>query len=409
MSSLSYAFDQFAFLTHERQKSADVRPSERARLRERIRQLARARGFIAAGFVRTGPVADFPRYEAYLEAGRHGEMTWMENHLALRADTANLEEGMRTIIALLCPYSPTRSGDNGAHNARYAQGDDYHEVLRAQMRELATDIERELGAPLRIRPATDSAPVLERSVAAEAGLGWIGKSTMLIHEQAGTYTLLAELFVDLDLCDDEAPPRVPDRCGRCTRCLDACPTGAFVGPYELDARRCISYLTIELRGPIPPNLREGIGEHLFGCDICQEVCPWNRFAQPVTLDALAPRREIAGLRPEEVLTMTQQEFSATFRRSAMKRSKRRGLARNAAVVVGNRRRPADLKLLCVQLEEHDEALVRGHVAWALSCYSPERSALHALDAALHTEHDNYVRQEIEYARERWHRRALAIT
>lgn len=332
----------------------------------------------------------------------------MESHLALRANTAMLEEGMRTIIALLCPYDPTRPSDDALPNARYAQGDDYHEVLRSQMRTFAAEIETELGVPLRIRPATDSAPVLERSVAAVAGLGWIGKSTMLINEQAGTYTLLAELFVDLDLCDDEPPPRVPDRCGRCTRCLDACPTGAFVGPYELDARRCISYLTIELRGPIPHALREGIGEHLFGCDICQEVCPWNRFAQPATLDALAPRSEIAHLRPEDVLTMTQQEFSETFRRSAMKRSKRRGLARNAAVVIGNRRRPADLHLLCEQLREHDEALVRGHIAWALSCYGEEQSALLALEACFHDEHDAYVRQEIEYARERWHRQALAL-
>jgi epoxyqueuosine reductase len=243
------------------------------------------------------------------------------------------------------------------------------------------------------RAYVDTGPLLERDLARRAGLGWFGKNTMLLHPRIGSYFFLGALMLDLPLRPD--PPFTGDHCGTCTRCLDACPTGAFVGPRVLDARRCISYLTIELRGPIPRELRPLVGDWIFGCDICQEVCPWNRKA-PVSLEpAFRPR---AGFETPELipmLQMTQEEFSARFKGSPIKRAKRRGLLRNVAVALGNAGDRAAIPALVVALRD-PEPLVRGHAAWALGRLGGA-AALSALRATREGEDDPFVIEELEMA------------
>jgi epoxyqueuosine reductase len=363
-------------------------------LQRRIVERATELGFVSVGFVPAGPLRDAPRLDAWLEQGFHGEMGWMEQHRALRVDPRGLLTGARTVIALAAAY-PHRRGEAGADSiARYAVGDDYHEVLREQLRSLAAFVSAEAGSEVAARPAVDSAPLLERAVAVEAGLGWLGKSAMVLHPMTGSYTLLAELVVDIDIEPDRGEH--PDRCGRCTRCIDLCPTGAIVAPYQVDARRCISYLTIELRGPIPRSLRAAVGLHLFGCDICQDVCPWNRKVDTDVMEPLQVRPEVVGASARTVLAMDPATFAATFRHSAIKRTKRRGLARNAAVVLGNLGDPDAIDPLATALHEHDEPLVRGHAAWALSRYGARRARA-ALEQACTREQDTYVAEEIRFA------------
>jgi epoxyqueuosine reductase len=226
--------------------------------------------------------------------------------------------------------------------ARYACGLDYHDVLRARLNRLLTWVQEE--APgCRGRGVVDTAPLLERDFARRAGLGWFGKNTMLLNKRLGSYFFLGALLLDLDLAPDAAHDAA--HCGTCTACLDACPTAAFPGPYQLDSRRCISYLTIELRGPIPEELRPGVGDWLFGCDVCQEVCPWNRKAPAGTEPAFAPRDGREALELTRLLGLSEAEFREEFRGTALTRSKRRGLLRNAAVVLGNLSDPAALPAL----------------------------------------------------------------
>lgn len=313
------------------------------------------------------PAARLPHADAYadwLREGRHGEMGYMENYQDLRVDPRVLEPGTRSVVALLKNYKhPDDRLPGGLRIARYAHGTDYHEYLRAQMLELAAFIHAETGADVATRPAVDTAPLLERDLAQMAGLGWIGKNAMLINPEVGSFTFLSEILVDADL--DAHHTAVPDRCGTCSRCIDACPTGAIVSPYIIDARRCISYLTIELRGPIPRELRPLIGDCVFGCDICQNVCPWNRKAPDTADPAFAVREAYLDVAPLDLLALTPERYAELFRRSAIKRAKRRGLLRNAAVVVGNTGNPTDAGPLAGYLRTEPEPLVRGHVAWAL--------------------------------------------
>jgi len=258
--------------------------------------------------------------------------------------------------------------------ARYARGDDYHEVLRAKLRELHSWLEQEVGHTVNVRPYVDSGPVLERDLAQRAGLGWFGKNTMLINPDRGSFLFLASLFVEYPLVPDV--PFEADRCGSCTRCLEACPTGAIEAPRVLNANACISYLTIELKGAIPEKYRERIGGLVYGCDICQDVCPWNvSFASELTEPAFEPRPGLdstdARATARALLMMGVPEFQQQFRGSAMKRAKRRGLARNAAVVLGNVGTAEDVPLLISALA-HDEPLVREHAAWALKRLSEPR-------------------------------------
>jgi epoxyqueuosine reductase len=243
--------------------------------------------------------------------------------------------------------------------ARYARGRDYHAVMRPRLHELKAVIREAAGSGVRSRAAIDTSAVLERDLAARAGLGWIGKNTNLLHPDLGSYFFIGLVLTTAVLeCDDA----LPDRCGTCEACLAACPTGAFPAPYVLDARRCIAYLTIEHRGDIAPDLRAAVGEHLFGCDVCQEVCPWNRKAPPATDAALLAAGPFGAI--EELLDLDAVQFRSRFRKTALSHARRSGLLRNAAIVLGNRRDAASRDALTRALGD-PEANVRSASAWAL--------------------------------------------
>jgi epoxyqueuosine reductase len=337
----------------------------RRSLSERVKAQAYGLGFDLAGITTLGEPATRAHFDAWLAAGHHGEMGYLDGAgAALRRDARRPHEGATHAIVVAMSYG---GREPSGPIARYARGDDYHEVLRERVRELHHWLEGETGRPINARPYVDSGPILERDLAQRAGLGWFGKNTMLINPRIGSFFFIASLFVELDLETDT--PFEADRCGTCTRCLDACPTQAFVAPHVLDARRCISYLTIELKGAIDEALREAIGDRLYGCDVCQDVCPWNvSFARERREPAFAARPGLdatdARALSRELLMMPVDTFSARFRNSAMKRAKRRGLARNAAVVLGSLG-TADDALLLDAARHHDDVLVREHAAWAL--------------------------------------------
>jgi epoxyqueuosine reductase len=249
--------------------------------------------------------------------------------------------------------------------ARYARSADYHDVLRDRLNQLLAWVRSHVPGCTG-RGVVDTAPLLERDFARRAGLGWFGKNTMLINKHLGSYFFLGALLLDFDLRPD--PPHETSHCGTCTACLDACPTDAFVSPGAMDARRCISYLTIELRGAMPQELRSGVGEWIFGCDVCQEVCPWNRRTPETSDPDLSPRPDLTSLDPAEVLTMSEEQFRGRFRGTALMRAKRRGLARNAAVVLGNRGDPSALPVLRRALDDPEPA-VREAAAWAIRIIS----------------------------------------
>lgn len=365
----------------------DLRPAITARAREL--------GFAEVGFVRLGPMTHAKHLDTWLAEGMHGEMAYMHKHRNLRVDARRPEPGMRSAIVVSAPYAPLE--DDAGYDeriARYALGADYHEVLRARLGELASFVRAELGAEVATRAATDSAPLLERNLAVEAGIGWLGKSAMVLHQRRGSYFFIAELLVDVDLEPARAP--LPDRCGRCTACIDACPTGAIVAPYRVDARRCIAYLTIELRGPIPRDLRPAIGHRLFGCDVCQSVCPWNRRADAPITPGLEPRQSTLSADAALFLQLSPRAFNQRFADTAIKRARRRGMARNAAVVLGNSGDRRWVGLLARTVLVHDEPLVRGHAAWALGRLGGAGATL-ALRIACHQEPDDYVREELRHA------------
>jgi epoxyqueuosine reductase len=289
------------------------------------------------------------------------------------------------------PRPPMSSQPNG-WISRYAWGEDYHNVIKRRLESLLERIRIIHGTPVEGRLFVDGGPVLERDFAGVAGLGWIGKNTQLISPKKGSWFFLGELFVDLPLTYDR-PLR--DRCGKCDLCLKACPTGAFVGPYVLDARRCISYLTIELKGFIPRHLRPLIGDHIFGCDICQEVCPYNVKAEPTTDQAYQPKTGLHAPQLIPLLSLDQEAFRIRFHGSPILRAKRRGLLRNVAVALGNIQSPEALPALIGALDD-DEALVRGHVAWALGRIGGAQAAA-ALQRRLVTEQDGEVIGEIKEA------------
>jgi epoxyqueuosine reductase len=249
-----------------------------------------------------------------------------------------------------------------AQVARYARGGaDYHDLLKDRLRAVA-DVLHARVPGCRTRAVVDTAPLLERDFARLAGLGWFGKNTMLIHKRAGSYLLLGALLTDVELEPDQ--PHATSHCGTCTRCLDVCPTDAFPEPYQLDARKCISYLTIELKGPIPLELRSGIGDWLFGCDLCQEVCPWNRKSPTTTDPVFQPRPDLAPADALDMLRLTRDEFRLRFRDSPLNRPGYGGLRRNAAIVLGNSSDAVAVPILIATLADADP-VVRGAVAWAL--------------------------------------------
>lgn len=327
-------------------------------------------GFDAAGVARLGEPGTRAAFDAWLAAGHQATMAYLEGAGAeLRRDATRPHPGATHALVVAASYG---GREPSGPVARYARGDDYHVVLRERVRLLHHWLEETLGRPVNARPYVDSGPVLERDLAQRAGLGWFGKNTMLITPRAGSFVFLASLFVELDLAP--SAPFEADRCGRCTRCLDACPTGALPAPRVLDATRCISYLTIEHRGEIPLALREGMGGLLYGCDICNDVCPWNRrFAREATLPEFAPRDRFAqsfdrdGTRAlaRELLMMTPADHAAAFKGSAITRAKRWMLQRNACVVLGNIGTEDDVAVLDA-MSEHEHEVVREHAAWALA-------------------------------------------
>jgi epoxyqueuosine reductase len=305
------------------------------RLEARIKAKAAALGFDPVGITSLGPARSHDAFARWLANGYAGEMGYLERGAEKRSDSRLPFEGVRSAVVVALDYG---GREPAGPVARYARGDDYHDIMVERLRDLHDWIIAECGAPVRGRAYVDTGPILERELAQRAGLGWIGKNTMLVNPRRGSFFFIGALFVDLDLLPDE--PFEADRCGTCTRCLDACPTDAFVAPRVMDATRCISYLTIEHRSEIPAALKGLLGENLYGCDICQDVCPWNhRFASEVAEPAFAARDAIAGKDAEtiarELLAMSPEEFSEAFRKSPMKRAKLQGLKRNAAALLDN--------------------------------------------------------------------------
>ncbi len=337
-------------------------------LEPRLKQQAQTLGFALAGIARAGPAEGFDRLREWLERGFGGEMHYMERHAEARRHPASILPEVRSVVMLAMHHGsqpePGAGDPEPLHGrvARYARGADYHDVLRRQLKQLLAWVQAERPG-CRGRAVVDTAPLLERDFARRAGLGWFGKNTMLLHRRLGSWFLLGALLLDLELTPD--PSHDTSHCGRCNRCLDACPTQAFAGPGLLDARRCISYLTIELRGPVPEELRSGLGDWVFGCDVCQEVCPWNRKAPALPEPTLLPQPELATLDLIELLGLSEQEFQTRFGPTPLERPGRAGLLRNAALVLGNRGDPAGLPALRQALED-PEPLVREAAQWAMA-------------------------------------------
>jgi epoxyqueuosine reductase len=347
-----------------------------AHLARQIQQWGRALGFAEIGVTDTGLAAEETRLSAWLAAGRHGEMDYMARHGTRRARPAELVPGTIRVISARLDYLPPRARDAGAvlaapgraYIARYALGRDYHRVLRQKLKQLAQQIGGAVGG-FHFRVFTDSAPVLEVALAAKAGLGWRGKHTLLLTRDAGSFFFLGEIYTDLPLPVGNATSA---HCGSCRACLDACPTGAIVAPYQLDARRCISYLTIELKGSIPEALRPLIGNRVYGCDDCQLVCPWNQFAPKSAEPDFAVRN---GLDDADLLTLfawTEADFAPRLRGSAIRRIGYQRWLRNLAVGLGNARYDAAIVAALEARRDDPSALVREHVGWALARQEAKR-------------------------------------
>ena len=366
-------------------------------LSARIKEEAQRLGFFLAGISPVGAPPHEESFAQWLRQGFAGELGYMQRTEQLRRDPAQLVPWAVSVVSVAMNYytggpRPDPDADGRGWISRYAWGDDYHDVMRQKLDELL-ELTREItGTPVQGKAFVDSGPVLERDIAGVAGLGWIGKNTHLISPKKGSWFFLGELFLDLPL-DYDRPIR--DRCGRCDLCLKACPTGAFVGPYLLDARRCISYLTIELKGWIPRHLRPLIGVHIFGCDICQEVCPYNTKPEPSAEGAYRPREGLYAPQLIPLLSLDEQEFRRRFKGSPILRAKRRGFLRNVAVALGNCKSPQAVPALTRALED-EEPFVRGHVAWALGEIG-DRAAVSALRKRTEMETDHEVMSEIEAA------------
>jgi epoxyqueuosine reductase len=374
---------------------------------ERIRSRAREMGFGAVGVAPVHPSGHGDAYEAWIGEGMHGEMAYLarEDAVAKRRDPAVLVPGARSAVVVALEYFNADAQPDAAADpsrgivARYARNHDYHELMKERLIALQDWINAEL-LPVQGRAYVDTGAVLERELAERAGLGWYGRNTMLIQPRRGSYWFLGVILLDVELAYDE--PFAKEHCGTCSACVSACPTGALLGRDEagaprMDARRCISYLTIELRGPIPRDLRPRIGNRVYGCDICQECCPFNnaKFVQITREPAFLPREGLDGPLLIEWMTMTQEEFSARFKGSPIKRAKRRGLLRNVAVALGNWGSPEAVPALARALND-EEPLVRGHAAWALGRIGTE-AARQALRGREEVEADAWVREEIEAA------------
>lgn len=352
---------------------------------------AHALGFDLCRVARCTAPRHAEEFRQWLADGRAGEMAWLERNKERRLDPQQVLPGARSVIVLGMNYfqgkseigdgrsemgdrrweiAETRAGNAisdlpypisdspRGRIARYAWGDDYHDLIERKLRELDDFLKTHGGAQ---KPYVDTGPVLERDFAAEAGAGWQGKSTMLISPKLGTWFFLAEILTTLDIPPDDP---LPDRCGSCARCITACPTGAITAPRQLDARRCISYLTIELKGAIPTEFRPLIGDRIYGCDDCLAACPWNRFAQVSNESAFAARGAVAAMSLTDFLALDDDGFRALFRKSPIKRIKRRGFLRNVCVALGNVGAPRDIPAL-ERAARDPEPLIAEHAQWAL--------------------------------------------
>jgi epoxyqueuosine reductase len=345
-----------------------------------IRDAALRVGFDLAG---VSPVRDLPElayFPEWIASGYAGEMAYLER----RGQAGDLQrESVEKVApwarsAIVCalnyntaePYSTEHADYSQGWISRYAWGSaDYHNVVLKRLRMLESDLRDTFGEDVLTRCYVDTGPIVERVLAQHAGIGWVGKNTCIINQQIGSWLFLGVILTSLELAPDLP---APDRCGSCTRCIDACPTDAFIAPYRMDATRCISYLTIEKRGDIPAGLREGVGRQVFGCDICQDVCPWNRKAPVTAAGEFQPRPELVNPSLEWLATLTEEEFAQTFRGSPVRRAKRSGLRRNAIIAMGNSKRRAFLPLL-EKLANDADPVVAEHAAWAVKKLQSEAS------------------------------------
>ncbi|MBL8872376.1 MAG: tRNA epoxyqueuosine(34) reductase QueG [Planctomycetaceae bacterium] len=349
------------------------------KLSELAEGLKRQAGFLGFAEARITAAVEPGRYSdflTWLDHGYAGEMSYLESRKDAYRHPASVMAGVRTILVLALPYSPKPTNQSPLATgvgriARYACGSvDYHDWIHDRLKQLGHWLEQHyartnesLSESLAFRGIVDTAPLLEREFAQLSGMGWIGKNTLLLNRTLGSYFFLACLLTNIDLpCDSS---HVQDHCGSCRACIEACPTQAFVEPHVLDASRCISYLTIEQRGMPPIELRSGIGDWLYGCDICQEVCPWNRRAPSLMEEAFQPSTSFTELPLREILSMDQEHFRVHFRRTPFWRAKRRGVLRNAAIVAGNQRSPDCIEPLKRLLQDEDE-LIRAAAVWSLS-------------------------------------------
>ena len=344
-----------------------------AGLEARIRQWGREIGFDAVAIAGTQLAEEEARLVEWLGRGWHGGMDYMARHGVRRARPAELVPGTVSIVTVRLNYRPAGARDthdvlaqgDRAFVSRYALGRDYHKVLRSKLQKLADRMTSEIG-PFHYRVFTDSAPVMEVSLAAMSGLGWRGKHTLLLSRDAGSMFFLGELFVSLDLAKDKP---TTEHCGTCERCIDICPTKAIVAPYQLDARRCVSYLTIEHHGAIPEELRPLMGNRIYGCDDCQLACPWNKYARPANDPDFAVRNNLDRAALVELFAWSEEEFMKRFEGSAIRRIGHERWLRNIAVALGNAPTSEQVVAALGARRDHPSALVREHVAWALRRHS----------------------------------------
>lgn len=338
-------------------------------LAEQIREIAAGLGFQQVGISNPDIGEHEERLQQWLDAGYHGEMEWMASHGSKRTRPAELVPGTRRVISVRMDYLPgdtrmaQRLADRGAaYISRYALGRDYHKLIRRRLQQLAEQIQELIG-PFGFRAFVDSAPVMERALASRSGLGWIGKNSMLINPKAGSFFFLGELYTDLPLPVDE--PFTQHHCGSCSACLSRCPTDAFIGEHILDARRCISYLTIELKGAIPEELRAPMGNRVFGCDDCQLVCPWNKFAKPTSEGDFSPRHQLDQADLVTLFRWEEDEFLKNTEGSPLRRIGHERWLRNLAVGLGNAHTSIPVIEALRSRLDHPSQLVHEHVVWAL--------------------------------------------
>jgi epoxyqueuosine reductase len=372
---------------------------DKTALTNKLKAKAHELGFVLFGVTGPEPPAHSDVYQRWLQTGRHGEMGYLETERAIerRKNPKQIMPDCKSVLVLGIPYdNPTSRQEPKTGEGRvaaYAWGADYHEVLPPRLKNLVDFMESEVGHPVSNRWYTDTGPILERELAQRAGLGWIGKNTMLINPQRGSYFLLAEIFLGIEL--DYDVPITNDYCGSCRLCIEACPTNCILEDRTLNAKRCISYLTIELKRAIPLDLRPQIGNWTFGCDICQIVCPWNkRFADMHGEPAFSGVPFAEAL--DQDLVLTPNEFNKNFKSSPVLRAKRRGYLRNVAVAVGNAGSEDLVRALSEALVEEEEPLVRAHAAWALGQIG-SKDARSALEQSAERETDESVLEEIQVA------------